>query len=502
MLNEPHGISNALWGSIQGEVIETIRSVDTTHTIIVGASDYNSFRSLQFIPEYADTNLIYTFHFYDPFVVTHQGASWTDPSLVDLGGIPFPYDAAAMPGFPSSLNGTWVQDIFNNYPNEGNATWVRNALDIAIDFSESRGVPIFCGEFGVYIPNSDNQTRVNWYDVVATYLTENKVSWTIWDYRGGFGIHKEGTNELFDHDLNVPLLEVLGFNIPEQTEFQAVADSVGLQIYSDFIASGVRGSSNTNNAILELYNTSFVYDGEFSIRWSNAAQYEHLGFDFAPNKDFTRLVDEGYELSIYTRGVDPVPFDIRFIDTKTGDTGDRPWRMNVKISPNDLNWDGEWEEIRIPLSSFTEMGSWDDNQWFNPQGDYDWGAVDVFQLVSEDGDMGDAEIWFDKIQIVESGSNTVFNELSDKVSEFELHQNYPNPFNPNTVISYVVPEYSYVELDVFDVSGRKVASLVSENQATGNYSVNFDAKGLASGIYFYRLRSTAGTDVKKMVLLK
>ena len=46
--------------------------------------------------------------------------------------------------------------------------------------------------------------------------------------------------------------------------------------------------------------------------------------------------------------------------------------MNVRVNPNDLSWNGEWEEVRIPLSSFTEMGSWDDNQWFNPQDDFDW----------------------------------------------------------------------------------------------------------------------------------
>lgn len=502
VLNEPHGISNSLWGSIQGEVIETIRTVDSTHTIIVGASDYNSFRSLQFIPEYADTNLIYTFHFYDPFVVTHQGANWTDPSLANLSGIPFPYDAENMPEIPRELVGTWVQGAFNNYSNEGNTTWVENALDIAIDFSETRGVPIFCGEFGVYNINSTNETRVNWYDVVASYLTENNVSWTIWDYRGGFGVYEANSNELFDHDLNVPLLEVLGFNVPEQTEFEVQADSTELNIYADFLASGVRGASASGPAEVELYNTNHVYDGEYSIRWGKAGQYQHLGFDFAPDRDLSRLVEDGYELSIYTRGVDPIPFDIRFIDTKTGEEGDRPWRMNVKISTNDLLWDGNWEEIRIPLSQITEMGSWDENTWFDPQGDYDWSAVDVFQFVSEDGAMGSAEIWFDKIQIVEAGTNTVLTEPTNEVRDFRLMQNYPNPFNPSTQISYQLSENSFVQLEVFDLAGRSVAVLVSKNQTAGSHNVAFNAKGLASGVYFYKLSTSTGTAIKKMVLLK
>ena len=65
--NEPHDISDVLWGNIQGNVIEAIREIDKIHTIIVGPASWNSFNNLQYMPEYSDQNLIYTFHFYDPF---------------------------------------------------------------------------------------------------------------------------------------------------------------------------------------------------------------------------------------------------------------------------------------------------------------------------------------------------------------------------------------------------------------------------------------------------
>ena len=502
ILNEPHGISNSTWSSIQGEVISTIRAVDTTHTIIVGASDYNSFRSLKFLPEYADSNLIYTFHFYDPFVVTHQGATWTNPSLANLSNIPFPYNATDMPEIPRELVGTWVEGAFNNYSNEGNAAWIKNALDIAIDFSETRGVPIFCGEFGVYIPNSDNQTRVNWYDIVANYLTEHQISWTIWDYRGGFGVYEQGGNDLFDHDLNIPLLEVLGFTVPDQTEFIIKADSNSFDIYSDFMEQGIRGASNVQNGTVGFYDTESVLDGEYSIYWSGSSQYEHVGFDFAPNKDLSLLVSEGYELVMYTRGLEAFSFDIRFIDTKTTVDGDRPWRMNVRIASNDLQWNGEWEEIRIPLSSFTEMGSWDENTWFNPQGDFDWKAVDVFQIVEESGSMGNAEIWMDAIGIVDSGETTVGNANIEKPIFAKLNQNFPNPFNPTTTISFELSEASTTTLTVYDTLGRLVSELVNTTLSAGNHSYNFEALGLSSGIYFYKLNTNTGTQVKKMLLLK
>ena len=89
-------------------------------------------------------------------------------------------------------------------------------------------MPIFCGEFGAYIPNSNNQDRVNYYEVVRTYFEENEVRWTAWDYKGSFGLFEAGSSALFEHDLNISLLEAMGLETPEQTEYvhdRALADS-------------------------------------------------------------------------------------------------------------------------------------------------------------------------------------------------------------------------------------------------------------------------------------
>jgi hypothetical protein len=85
---------------------------------------------------------------------------------------------------------------------------------------------------------------------------------------------------------------------------------------------------------------------------------------------------------------------------------------------------------------------------------------------------------------------------------FSLEQNYPNPFNPSTIISFSLPSNSFVSLKVFDVIGREIATLVSEQMSAGSHSTQWNAKGIPSGIYFYRLRSGANTETKKLVLLK
>jgi endonuclease/exonuclease/phosphatase family metal-dependent hydrolase/uncharacterized protein YdeI (BOF family) len=85
---------------------------------------------------------------------------------------------------------------------------------------------------------------------------------------------------------------------------------------------------------------------------------------------------------------------------------------------------------------------------------------------------------------------------------FALEQNYPNPFNPTTTISYEIASMSDVKLDVFDVLGRTVATLVNSRQAAGKYSVHFNASALSSGMYFYRLQAGTFVATKKMLLVK
>jgi len=93
----------------------------------------------------------------------------------------------------------------------------------------------------------------------------------------------------------------------------------------------------------------------------------------------------------------------------------------------------------------------------------------------------------------------VSNNIPDK---FELSQNYPNPFNPATYINFSIPEQGIVKLTIYDLLGREHAVLVNENLVAGTYKVNFDASGLASGVYFYKIQTNGFTDIKKMMLVK
>jgi hypothetical protein len=120
-------------------------------------------------------------------------------------------------------------------------------------------------------------------------------------------------------------------------------------------------------------------------------------------------------------------------------------------------------------------------------------------------------IWRRPISDIVTGVNE--NSISETPTEYVLNQNYPNPFNPSTKIRYSIPsvianrqmpekQSQMVTLKVYDVLGNEVATLVNEEKPVGNYEVEFNASGLASGMYFYRLQAGSFVQTKKMILLK
>jgi hypothetical protein len=117
-----------------------------------------------------------------------------------------------------------------------------------------------------------------------------------------------------------------------------------------------------------------------------------------------------------------------------------------------------------------------------------------------------------RVRGVESGKFSDYSPVrvfaTGPISSF-LNQNYPNPFNPTTIISYNLEQQNFVEIKVFDILGREVATLVSEVQSAGAHHIPFDAAspgtrrgGLASGVYLYRLKTGGYVETRKMLLKK
>ena len=123
-------------------------------------------------------------------------------------------------------------------------------------------------------------------------------------------------------------------------------------------------------------------------------------------------------------------------------------------------------------------------------------------MVSDDIDGNQRNSLYPTMGADEDELTGILNSATNNTYSFSLSQNYPNPFNPSTQIIYEIPVKGFISLNVFDISGKNILSLVNENQEAGTYSVTFKAENLSSGTYFYKLTFGDFTETKKMFLIK
>lgn len=139
---------------------------------------------------------------------------------------------------------------------------------------------------------------------------------------------------------------------------------------------------------------------------------------------------------------------------------------------------------------------------------YEWYTKDHFLAASVEIPGSESDQNFTNARNVSVLQDVVISSVSENVNtnqphKFMLQQNYPNPFNPTTMISYQIPMPGDVELSIYNNLGQKVATLVSQTQAAGTYTVNFDATGLAGGIYYCRLKAgNTLVQTRRMLLIK
>lgn len=111
-----------------------------------------------------------------------------------------------------------------------------------------------------------------------------------------------------------------------------------------------------------------------------------------------------------------------------------------------------------------------------------------------------ASVSLDLVQV--TATTGVAEQLSGIPTAFQLEQNYPNPFNPSTTIRFSLPTAAEVSLKVFNMLGQEVATVAEGQHAPGTYTARWDASGMPSGLYFYKLQAGSYSDVKRLVLLK
>jgi endoglucanase len=203
LLNEPQVDDAQAWHNIVRGLVQTIRQRDRRHSIIVAAPGWSNPEDMaRLIPD-PDTNIIYTFHFYKPMAFTHQGATWVG-GLKNVGSLPYPYDAEKFAQAKGQITDPQAQRWLDAYAYEKydrQKMW--QDLQPVRQFRQRYGVPIYCGEMGVYEPKVSVSDRWHWFQDITELLKQEQIGFALWGYRGSLDALK---NQPDPAPLDIPLL--------------------------------------------------------------------------------------------------------------------------------------------------------------------------------------------------------------------------------------------------------------------------------------------------------
>ncbi len=189
IMNEPEQPDAFRWIGIESQVVAAIRPVAPNHTILATGAHYSGLEDLLRTQPIADANVIYVFHFYEPFYFTHQGAGWTSEEMPDLKNVPYPATPAQVEALLPALPEDFVRLNLYDYASGGwNEETISGRIRFAADWGKRHHVPVICNEFGAYKVGAPADSRVRFLHDVRTAMEANNVPWAMWDYRGDFGV--------------------------------------------------------------------------------------------------------------------------------------------------------------------------------------------------------------------------------------------------------------------------------------------------------------------------
>ena len=202
ILNEPEFKDAYRWYGVEAKLAAAIRRAAPRHTIIATGARWDNDEDLVFLEPLPDPNVIYVFHFYEPHIFTHQGATWGAYYWHWLKGLHYPSSpenaAQVAASVPEAVDRLYVIRYGQDH---WDAARIEAEINQAADWARQRKVPLICNEFGVYRAFADPHDRAAWIKDVRTALERHQIGWTMWDYSGSFGVvtKKEGKATPDDH---------------------------------------------------------------------------------------------------------------------------------------------------------------------------------------------------------------------------------------------------------------------------------------------------------------
>ena len=190
-LNEPALSDPARWDRAQRLLLAHIRRAAPRHTILLTATPASTAGALAGLTPVDDANVAYVFHFYSPMVFTHQGAEWASPDFGSIRRLAYPADPANAAGVRNRALAAYGKPLADYSTDYANADAIAAEIDVAARWAASHDVHLVVTEFGVYGAAATRSSRAAWLRDVRKALEAHAIGWTVWEYRGGFGIDGE-----------------------------------------------------------------------------------------------------------------------------------------------------------------------------------------------------------------------------------------------------------------------------------------------------------------------
>ncbi|WP_036608517.1 glycoside hydrolase family 5 protein [Oribacterium sp. P6A1] len=190
LLNEVVEDENAeAWNILIKKAVSVIRRFSKDAWIIYGGIQWNSAGTIKYLEKPADDRILFTFHFYEPLVFTHQWAHWM-PVMQEIKTVHYPDDYEIYRE-KSRILGTQGQSVVERQYDEMNISFLRDMVRVAVESAKEKGAPLYVGEFGV-IDQAPEEDTLRWFRDVMTIFSEEKIGCALWTYKNmDFGINQE-----------------------------------------------------------------------------------------------------------------------------------------------------------------------------------------------------------------------------------------------------------------------------------------------------------------------
>ena len=180
------------WDAFNARLAAAIRQSAPQHTIMTSGANWGGIDGLKKLKPLPDKNVVYSFHCYDPFPFTHQGATWSSEDVKPLRNVPYPSSPEAVAPLLAALDyKPGSRRLIERY---GNERWNKDKLAArfkeGIEWGARHGVPLYCGEFGVFPPHTKPEHRANWFRDFGEVLADHKIGWAVWGWDEGFGLSR------------------------------------------------------------------------------------------------------------------------------------------------------------------------------------------------------------------------------------------------------------------------------------------------------------------------